>query len=286
MNVQNIPRSDKVVKAGFIPKRDAFLFFDYRQIEYRLLAFYVANASGDMAMCDVFRRGEDLHAATAAALLDKEDLSDDERQVGKVFNFLTIYGGGPAKAAGDLGVSLDRARELQEKFHSTWPGVRQLHNPPYRNGGYRRGTGPGAIQRQLEKRGYISTLFGRHLHPESPHKALNALVQGCAADLIRHAMVKVHAHLADMESKIVNVVHDELMLDCVDSEIPYLVEVVPTLMDYEPVSKVVPIEVDCEMSTTTWADKEGYWKQTQPGPLVSSTAKAASTSRERVSITA
>lgn len=72
-------------------------------------------------------------------------------------------------------------------------------------------------------------------------------------------MVKVHAHLADMESKIVNVVHDELMLDCVDSEIPYLVEVVPTLMDYEPVSKVVPIEVDCEVSTTTWADKESYY---------------------------
>lgn len=263
MNVQNIPRSDKVVKTGFIPKRDAFLFLDYKQIEYRLLAFYVANATRDMAMAEVFRRGEDLHEATARALLGtpvSAVLSDESRQVGKVFNFLTIYGGGPKKAAASLGVDIGRARDLQDLFHKTWPGVRLLHNPPYRNGGYARGTGPGAIQRKLEQRGYITTLFGRHLHPESPHKALNALIQGCAADLIRYAMVRVHDYLLTegMESRIVNVVHDELMLDVVNDEVPTLIERVPVLMSYDGVSEVVPIEVDCEISTTNWADKGAY----------------------------
>jgi DNA polymerase I - 3''-5'' exonuclease and polymerase domains len=264
VNVQNIPRSDKVVKAGFVPKRDAFLFFDYKQIEYRLLAYYVANAARDESMAEVFRRGDDLHEASARALLGIGDgvaLSDDERQVGKVFNFLTIYGGGAKKAATSLGVSEEDARRLQTVFHETWPGIRLLHNPPFRNGSYAKGTGPGAIQRQLERRGYITTLFGRHLHPESQHKALNALIQGCAADLIRHSMVRVTDDLIQgkFESRIVNVIHDELMFDAWNSEVPELVERVPVLMDYEGVSEVVPIEVDCEISTTNWADKEG-WK--------------------------
>lgn len=249
------------MKAGFVPKRDAFLFLDYKSIEYRLLAFYVANASKDEAMAQVFRDGLDVHAETARLLFDLDrEPTDEERQYGKIMNFLTIYGGGAKKAATSLNITMDRARELQARFHEAWPGVRLLHNPPYRNGGYAKGTGPGAIQRQLEKRGYITTLFGRHLHPESPHKALNALIQGCAADLIRYAMVRVHDHLLtnEMESRIVNVVHDELMLDVVNDEVPHLVEVVPTLMSYEGVSEVVPIEVDCEISTTNWADKGAY----------------------------
>lgn len=214
-------------------------------------------------MADVFRRGDDLHEASARALLGLgvgAELSDEQRQVGKVFNFLTIYGGGAKKAATSLGVSEARAKDLQGVFHATWPGIRLLHNPPFRNGTYAKGSGPGAIQRQLERKGYITTLFGRHLHPESQHKALNALIQGCAADLIRHSMVKVTDYLLEneCESRIVNVIHDELMLDAANPEIPELVERVPILMDYDGVSEIVPIGVDCEISTTNWADKEGY----------------------------
>jgi DNA polymerase-1 len=257
LNVQNIPKKDKVVKGVFVPKRDAFLYFDYKQIEYRLLAFYVNNATGDDLMCQVFREGEDLHAASAKALLGKDEITDLERDVGKTFNFLTIYGGGPKKASVSLGISLAQARELQAKFHKAWPSIRLLHNTPWRNGGFPSGQGPGAIQRQLKNKGYIETLWGRQLRPHSPHVALNALIQGCAADLMRWAFVQAtHTlHELDAKSRIVNVVHDELMLDVVASEIPDLVAQLPERMKFDKIHSVVPVEVDTEISYETWAEK-------------------------------
>lgn len=259
MNVQNIPRSDKVIKTGFIPKRDCFLFFDYKAIEYRLLAWYLAVNIKDESMAEVFRQGLDVHAASAAALFNKpiEEVTEEERDFGKTFNFLTIYGGGAAKAGASLNISLDQARGLQTKFHESWPAIKKLHNPPFRNGEYRRGEGPGAIQRQLKRNGFIKTPWGRHLHPHSPHVALNDLIQGCAADLMRHSMVKVHKAIMEegLNSRIVNVIHDELMFDVEHVELPWFVENVPSLMVYEPINEVVPIEVDTEYSDTNWAEK-------------------------------
>lgn len=260
MNVQTIPRADKTIKSGFVPKRDCFLFFDYQQIEYRLLAFYCAIPPvSDRAMAEVFIAGEDLHTASAKAVLELDRApTDEERQVGKTYNFLTIYGGGPYKASVSLGIPLARARLLRDRFDETWPAIKQLHNPPFRNGGYSRGEGPGALQRRLASRGYITTLYGRHLHPHSPHVALNALIQGCAADVMRAAFVSVHNYLIDneLESRIVNVVHDELMLDCRESELSELTTAVPKLMVPEVVDKVVPIGCDTEISWTSWAEKQ------------------------------
>ena len=261
MNFQNIPRSDKVIKRAFIPKLDALLFFDYKQIEYRLLAFYLASTLGDTGMAEVFQRGDDLHAESAKAILGLTgEPTEDERAVGKTYNFLTIYGGGAYKASQSLGIPITVAQEQQRIFHQTWPGIKQLHNPPYRNGAYKSGEFPGAIQRRLADRGYIATLWGRHLRPEEPHKALNALVHGCAADLMRAALVNVHKSLTEsgMKSHLVSVIHDELILDADADEIPHLQREVPVLMDYEPVSCVVPIETDMEWSTSTWADKTTY----------------------------
>lgn len=214
-------------------------------------------------MAEVFARGDDLHAASAAAILGKtiDDLSDTERQVGKTYNFLTIYGGGPGKAARSLGIPFETAKEQQDQFHASWPAIKKLHNPPRFNGTYARGQQPGLIQRRLKERGYITTLWGGHLHPRSPHMALNALVQGCAADLMRASLVRVHKELKDkgLVSHLVNVVHDEMILDCSDAEVDSVVPIVQRLMcDWPIITEHVPVEVDVAVSYTSWADKEAY----------------------------
>jgi DNA polymerase-1 len=267
VNFQNIPKGDKVIKRAFVPKQDALLFFDYKQLEYRLLAFYIAHTIGDEGMAEVFRRGDDLHEETAKAILGKSVITDDERDIGKTWNFLTIYGGGAGKAAANLGIPLKVAQAQQAQFFATWPSIKLLNNPPFRNGGFRQGEGPGAIQRRWDERGYLTTLFGRHLEPRNEktgvlelHKALNYIIQGTGGDLARVAMVKIHAHLKamKMQSHLVNYVHDEFAIDAVMDELPYLQEQLPILMDYAPVSELVPIEADMEWTTTNWAEKETY----------------------------
>jgi len=260
VNIQNIPRSDKVVKRAFRPKLDALLYFDYEQIELRLLAYYMASL-GDPSMASAIWDGKDLHTESAMAALGLPSVTDEQRQVGKTLNFSMVYGGGRPTLMKQLGISFEEAGQLLRKFHARWPGIQLVQN---------------VISEQIAARttpdepGYITTLWGRHLHPESDHKALNALVQGCAADLMRAALVKVHRHLDSnlMASHLVNQVHDELQIDAVASEIPYLVEVVPRLMDHPPVSEIVPIGTDCEISFSTWADKQAYDREETYGGRV------------------
>lgn len=214
-------------------------------------------------MAEVFARGEDLHAASAAAILKKpiDELTDAERQVGKTYNFLTIYGGGPGKAAKSLDIEFDHAKEQQDQFHAQWPAIKKLHNPPFFNGQYGKGQKPGLIQRRLKERGYITTIWGGHLHPRSPHMALNALVQGCAADLMRASMVSVAKTLKGNGCKthLVNVVHDELIFDCVADEVDELVpEIQRCMCDWPQITEFVPVEVDVNISFTSWAEKEEY----------------------------
>lgn len=251
MNLQTIPRKDKVIKRAFIPKLDALVYFDYEQIELRLLAYYMA-VLGDPSMREVLISGEDLHSESAkgAFRLSREP-NDAERQLGKNLNFSMVYGGGrPAVLRylnqfydGKKQASWGEAEKVLSNFHARWPGIAIV---------------TATIDAELDKKGYIRTLFGRQLHPESRHKALNALVQGCAADLMRNALVTVDENLAGSESHLVNVVHDEIQIDARENEIPDLVEYVPQWMDYAEVSEVVPIGTSVEISRTTWADKEEY----------------------------
>jgi DNA polymerase-1 len=262
MNIQNIPREDKTIKRAFIPKRDAFLFFDYEQIEYRLLAFYLARDMKDDSMAQIFHEGQDVHAATAASIFDKpiSEVTSHERQVGKTFNFLTIYGGGAAKAAASLNMDIKQAVRMQKAFHEAWPAIKRLHNPPFANGGYRLGEGPGALQEVLLKRGYLKTPWGRFLQPRAAYAALNTLIQGAAADLIRSSMVIIHKWMMQElgSTRIVNVIHDEFMLDVFDNEIDLLVNEVPAMMKPTILTEVLPIEVSCEIARKSWADKAPF----------------------------
>jgi DNA polymerase I-like protein with 3'-5' exonuclease and polymerase domains len=91
------------------------------------------------------------------------------------------------------------------------------------------------------------------------HKALNALIQGSAADLMRDAVVRVNQHLySNYATHIVNIVHDEIILDADKNEIKQLVSVIPSLMGNKEVEQFVSVDTDCEISYTNWADKEPY----------------------------
>lgn len=242
MNIQNIPRTQKDVKRAFLPKLDAFLFFDYKAIEVRLLAYYLSRSIGDTSLAKEITEGMDPHSVTAQGLFNKEEVTDEERQAGKTLNFSIIYGGGTPTVMRQLNVPYKEARRLLKAYHDTRPGIKRLNT---------------SIADTLKARGYIQSLYGRHLHVQEDHKALNALIQGSAADLMRDAVVRVHTELYDKyASHIVNIVHDEIVLDASANEIPALVKIIPNLMGNKTVEEYVPIEVDCEISHTNWAEKK------------------------------
>ncbi len=244
MNVQNIPRSQKDVKRAFVPKLDAFLFFDYKAIEVRLLAYYLARGIGDKSLASEINTGADPHRITAQGLYQREDISDEERQVGKTLNFSIIYGGGTPTIMRQLGVNFKEAKRLLNAYHETRPGIKLLNQ---------------SIAETLDMRGYIQSLYGRRLHVLEAHKALNALIQGSAADLMRDAVVRVNQHLySNYATHIVNIVHDEIILDADKNEIKQLVSVIPSLMGNKEVEQFVSVDTDCEISYTNWADKEPY----------------------------
>lgn len=247
MNFQNIPRKDKVVKTAFVPKLDALLLCDYKQIEPRLLAFYLSTtpAVSDDSLAAYIRSGVDPYSAIVTQFLGREDFTEEERQDAKIVFLSQMYGGGAGPVKDAFGCSWKEATKITNQFHAAWPGIGLLRN---------------AIAARMKERGYITTLWGRHLHPTSEHKYINALIQGCAADLMKAAAIRVHKWVTaeGLTSHLLNLVHDELILDAVLSELGRLAETVPQLMDYPPVSTVVPIGVDVEVAWTNWAEKEPY----------------------------
>lgn len=274
-NIQTIPRADKAVKRAFVPKLDAFLLADYPNIELKLLAFYLETI-GHPSMADIFRDGADLHTRTAAGVLGLpieaclardaggSDETDKNRQVGKVLNFSIVYGGGMPTIMEQLGVEKDEALNILKNYHATWPGIGwETKRKPAPEG-----TLIWAIKQQLAARerqygtgkGYITTLYGRHLHPRKLHAALNNVCQGSAADLKKWAMVQTHRNLKQggFTSHIVNDVHDELMFDCVAGELPQLNELIPEWMTDPRIEAVVPIKPSCDLTFKTWADKAPY----------------------------
>ena len=243
MNVQNIPRSQKDVKRAFVPQLQYYVFCDYQAVEVRLLAFYLAIGIGDTSLVHEIKAGLDPHAETAKGLFGTDKITDEQRQIGKTLNFSIIYGGGSKTIMAQLEVSYLEAKKLLKNYHDTRPGINRLRD---------------SIARTLDARGYIISSHGRRLHVQDSHKALNALIQGSAADIMREAVVKVDSFLEPYGSYIVNIIHDEIMLDVSLEELDLVCYNVPKLMISEKINKIVPLEVDVEYSTTNWAEKEEY----------------------------
>lgn len=261
MNWQNVPRDDKTIKRAVLPKRGALVFADYSQIEPRLTAYF-ADRVGHGDFAEKIRSGVDSYTAVARLAAGKEDITEEERQDWKRTYLSLLYGGGVRTIQAQY-PELDYlgAKALIQTFHRNWPAVRALQD---------------MVVTVHNDRGFIRTPWGRQLHAEKDgeHKLLNKLIQGSAADLMKHAILEVDRGLRanDFEARMVSVIHDELILDAPEREVEALAQRLPYWMAYPAmqvgIEAVVPIPVDFEVSSETWADKTSYeeWRQAAASP--------------------
>jgi DNA polymerase I len=271
VNWQNIPRDDKTVKRAVLPKRGSFSFFDYKQIEPRLTA-YAAQKIGYPEFADQIRAGIGPYEAVARLATGKQELTEKERDTWKRIFLGILYGAGVKRVkevwteeTGEV-ISMEQAKKIVATFKRNWPAIPELQK---------------RVLAAHARRGYIIGLDGRHLHLEEygEHKLLNKYIQGSAAGIMKRALLNVHRYIKvdpDMQSRMVSVIHDELILDGPVDELEQLHEDIPPLMSqgFEHINEVVPILVDHEVSLTNWAEKISYdeWKE---GERLHTTSTAA-----------
>ncbi|MBR2301835.1 MAG: DNA polymerase I, partial [Bacteroidaceae bacterium] len=210
-NLQNIPIRDedgKEVRKAFIPEPgELFLSVDYSQIELRIMA----HLSGDKNMIEDFRSGYDIHAATAAKIYKKpiDEVTKDERRKAKVANFGIIYGISVFGLAERMNVDRREAKQLIDNYFETYSGVRDYIEQ---------------CKEEAKKNGYVETIFNRKrflpdinshnavVRGYAERNAVNAPIQGSAADIIKVAMVNIFRRMRseNMRSTMILQVHDEL----------------------------------------------------------------------------
>lgn len=229
-NLQNIPirteEGRKVRRAFTAPQGSVIVSADYSQIELRIMA----HLSGDKTLIAAFQNGEDVHRRTAAEVFGTapENVSSEQRRYAKTINFGLIYGMGQYGLAKSLGIDNLSAKNFIDRYFARYPGVAEYMQ---------------RTKEQAAAQGYVETLFGRRLYlPDIRNKnanaragaeraAINAPMQGTASDLIKRAMIDVRNCLSDgIGSKLVMQVHDELVLEVVETELDFVKEKLPQIM--------------------------------------------------------
>ncbi|EPO0011322.1 MULTISPECIES: DNA polymerase I [Vibrio] len=232
-NLQNIPirnEAGRRIRQAFVaPSGHKILAVDYSQIELRIMA----HLSGDQALLDAFRDGKDIHAATAAEIMGVsiEDVSSEQRRRAKAVNFGLIYGMSAFGLAKQLGIPRGEAQAYMDTYFERYPGVMQ----------YMEDTRSTAADK-----GYVETIFGRRLHlPEiksrngmrrkaAERAAINAPMQGTAADIIKKAMLLVDQWIQEEGNgrvKLLMQVHDELVFEVEESSLSEIESKVQKLME-------------------------------------------------------
>ncbi len=243
-NLQNIPvrtSEGRRIRAAFIAAPGHHIVSaDYSQIELRIMA----HISGDENLLGAFARGEDIHRASAGEIFgcEPQQVSDDQRRVAKTINFGLIYGMSVFGLASNLGLSRDAAKVYIDRYFNRYPGVARYMEE---------------TRVRAKEQGYVETVFGRRLWlPEinggsgprrqaAERAAINAPMQGTAADLIKLSMVAVQGWLeaTARQSKLIMQVHDELVLEVPAAELVEVRERLPALM-CEVAQLRVPLVVD------------------------------------------
>lgn len=241
-NLQNIPiRSEEgaSIRGAFIAERgNVLLTADYSQIELRLLA----HLSGDENLIQTFHDNVDIHTRTAREILGlpvDAALDADQRRIGKTINFGIIYGMGPFRLARELGISFSTAKIYIENYFNKYPRVQQYFD---------------SLARDAREKGFVSTLFGRKrniadIDSSGRDKefviraAMNAPLQGTAADIIKMAMLKIDAALIDVPARLTLQVHDELVFEVSEDSIQEVKALVKREME-GVVNLKVPLKVE------------------------------------------
>ena len=259
-NLQNIPiRSafSRQIRTAFVPQPGWLLVSaDYSQIELRILA----HLSQEPVLLEAYNNNDDVHSLTARLLLDKDSVTSEERRIGKLINFGIIYGMGAQRFARDVGVSTKEAKTFIDRFNQRYPNVFEYLQ---------------RTEREAIANGYVETIMGRRryfnfefdaikrLRGKDPadidlsklklgrydagllRAAANAPIQGSSADIIKLAMVKLHAKLADYEARLLLQVHDELIFEVPPAEWEELETLVRAEME-GAIALDVPLKVDIQ----------------------------------------
>ncbi|OUS36956.1 DNA polymerase I ['Osedax' symbiont bacterium Rs2_46_30_T18] len=243
-NLQNIPiRSEqgrKIRQAFITPKGYKMVAADYSQIELRIMA----HLSADKGLLDAFNQGDDVHKATAAEVFKvaPEDVSIDQRRSAKAINFGLIYGMSAFGLAKQLGINRVEAKEYIEHYFATYPGVQNYMEE---------------VREKAREQGFVETVYGRRLYlpgikaanaimrQAAERTAINAPMQGTAADIIKRAMLAVDTWLAtgEFDAKMIMQVHDELVFEVADNQVEEFTEKVIQIMQ-EAASLDVPLIVE------------------------------------------
>ena len=240
--LQTLPKKNKSIRRIFLPAPGYSLWFmDLDQIEYRLFAHY-AKAQG---LIDAIKRGWDVHQATAAIIYNVpyEEVTEDQRTRAKTVNFSLVYGQGDAASAASLKMSRTEARAFKDKYFGNIPEAMPFID---------------SVQRVTKTRGYIKNLYNRRrrLSHDECYKAPNALIQGCAADYIKHKLALIFSFLMahKYKTRMVNIVHDELIIEVHDTERFLVPKLRWLLSDFETFR--VPITAGVEYGEPSWGDKK------------------------------
>ncbi len=230
-NLQNIPvktTEGRRIREAFIAPPDHFIASaDYSQIELRIMA----HLSGDAALLRAFREGMDVHRATASEVFSvaPDQVSSEQRRYAKVINFGLIYGMSAFGLARNLGIDGTAAKNYIQRYFERYPGVKQYMDE---------------TRLSAKSKGYVETVFGRRLYlpeinsPNGPRRggaeraAINAPMQGTAADLIKLSMVQVQDVLDAQQrrTKMIMQVHDELVFEVPADEVEWVKTEIPRLM--------------------------------------------------------
>jgi DNA polymerase-1 len=232
-NLQNIPtRTDlgRRVRQGFVSGPDQLLLsVDYSQIELRI----VAHMSGDEAMLAAFQAGEDIHAATAAAIYNQslDQVSKEQRRHAKAINFGLIYGMSAFGLSRTTDLTLAESEDFVKAYFLKFPGVKF-----YLDGIRRLAAQQGYVETLLGRRRYFPNLRGQsnqNLRNREEREAINAPIQGTAADIIKMAMIRLPGALAaeKLKTRLLLQVHDELVLECPRRELLDATRVVQQIME-------------------------------------------------------
>jgi len=252
-NLQNIPvrtTDGRRIREAFVPESGSVLLAaDYSQIELRIMA----HLSGDDGLLAAFADNQDIHRATASEVFSTalEDVDSDQRRSAKAINFGLIYGMSAFGLARQLGINRSEAQSYIELYFDRYPGVKAYMEQ---------------IRTQAREQQFVETIFGRKLYlpdiSSSNHArrqgaeraAINAPMQGTAADLIKLAMLAIDSWLTEqaLETRMIMQVHDELVLEVPDSELKDVPETIASLMSGVAQLRV-PLRVDVG-SGANWAE--------------------------------
>ena len=254
-NLQNIPiRTEEGARLRrvFVAEPGHLLLAaDYSQIELRLLA-HVADVP---SLRDAFARGEDIHSRTAADIfrLDPGKVDRESRRRAKMINFGIIYGISAFGLATRLAIPPNEARTIIDAYFAQYPGIRDYMD---------------RTKAQVRQDGFVSTVFGRRIHIPAIHSksgaerqfgeraAINAPIQGAAADIIRRAMIRMPAAIAHLPARMLLQVHDELVFEVREDAVDDLIAVARGVMENaaDPAVKLsVPLVVDAGTGMN-WAE--------------------------------